>query len=60
MKRFAKDERGVSAIEYAILAALIVGAVTVGAVTMGTNVKNLFVKGNAQVNNAVTKAPATN
>jgi pilus assembly protein Flp/PilA len=60
MKKFVKDERGVSAIEYAILAALIVGAVTVGAVTMGTNVQNLFVKGNAQVKNAVTKAPATN
>lgn len=57
MKKFAKDERGVSAIEYAILAALIVGAVSVGAVTMGTSVKSLFTKANAQVTTAVNKAP---
>lgn len=57
MQRFVRDERGVSAIEYAILAALIVGAVSVGAVTMGSSVTSLFTKANAQVTTAKNAAP---
>ncbi|WP_345814949.1 Flp family type IVb pilin [Paraburkholderia sp. PREW-6R] len=56
MKRFAKDERGVSAIEYAILAALIVGAVTAGAITMKGNITTLFATSNTKITSANTAA----
>jgi len=42
LKLFVRDERGVSALEYAILAGIIVAAVVAGATTLSTGVKNLF------------------
>ena len=42
IKNFIKDEDGVTAIEYALIAALIAGVIAVGAATLGTNVNTLF------------------
>lgn len=40
--RFFKDEEGVTAIEYGLLAALIALAIIVGAGLLGTNLNALF------------------
>lgn len=40
--RFFKDEEGVTAIEYGLLAALIALAIIVGAGLLGTNLNDLF------------------
>jgi pilus assembly protein Flp/PilA len=40
--RFIKDEEGVTAIEYGLLAALIAVAIIVGAGLLGTNMNALF------------------
>ena len=40
--RFIKDEEGVTAIEYGLLAALIALAIIVGAGLLGTNLNALF------------------
>ncbi len=40
--RFFKDEEGVTAIEYGLLAALIALAIIIGATALGTNLNNLF------------------
>ena len=40
--RFLKDEEGVTAIEYGLIAALIAIAIIVGAGTLGTNLNTLF------------------
>jgi pilus assembly protein Flp/PilA len=42
IKNFIKDEDGVTAIEYALIAALIAGVIAAGATTLGTNVNDLF------------------
>jgi pilus assembly protein Flp/PilA len=40
--RFFKDEEGVTAIEYGLLAALIALAIILGATALGTNLNGLF------------------
>ena len=40
--RFFKDEEGVTAIEYGLLASLIALAIIVGAQLLGTNLNSLF------------------
>lgn len=40
--RFFKDEEGVTAIEYGLLAALIALAIIIGATALGTNLNSLF------------------
>ena len=40
--RFVKDEEGVTAIEYGLLAALIALAIIIGATALGTNLNGLF------------------
>jgi pilus assembly protein Flp/PilA len=40
--RFIRDEEGVTAIEYGLLAALIAIAIIVGAALLGTNLNLLF------------------
>lgn len=40
--RFIKDEEGVTAIEYGLLAALIALAIIIGATALGTNLNSLF------------------
>jgi pilus assembly protein Flp/PilA len=42
--RFFKDEEGVTAIEYGLLAALIALAIVVGAAALGTNLGSFFQK----------------
>jgi len=55
MKRFVRDERGVSAMEYAVLAGIIVIALAGVSTTFSTKISamftNLFTKVNAAVNN---------
>ncbi|QEL63548.1 pilus assembly protein Flp/PilA [Oryzomicrobium terrae] len=41
-QRFLRDEEGVTAIEYGLIAALIAIAIIVGASLAGTNLNNLF------------------
>ena len=40
--RMARDERGIAALEYALIAALIGIAISVGAATFGTSVSSYF------------------
>jgi len=47
-----RDERGVSALEYAILAGIIVVAVAAGVATLGGHVEGLF----GDANEAIAKA----
>jgi pilus assembly protein Flp/PilA len=42
IKRFVRDEEGVTAIEYGLLAALIAVAIIVGAGLVGTSLNDLF------------------
>jgi pilus assembly protein Flp/PilA len=42
IKNFIQNEDGVTAIEYALIAALIAGVIAVGAGLLGTNVNTLF------------------
>jgi len=42
LKKLSRDERGVSALEYAILAAVIVGAVVAATAAFDTDLKAVF------------------
>jgi pilus assembly protein Flp/PilA len=42
IKNFIKEEDGVTAIEYALLGALIAGVIAVAVTALGTNIKTLF------------------
>lgn len=42
IKNFIQDEDGVTAIEYALIAALIAGVIIVGVTAVGTNIKGIF------------------
>lgn len=42
VKKFAQDEEGITAIEYGLLAALVVSAVVAGFTTLGSNLKTLL------------------
>lgn len=42
VKKFAQDEEGITAIEYGLLAALVVSAVVAGFTAVGTNLKSLL------------------
>ncbi len=42
IKNFIKEEDGVTAIEYALLGALIAGVIAVAVTGLGTNIKALF------------------
>jgi pilus assembly protein Flp/PilA len=53
--RFIRDTRGVSALEYAILAGLIVGAVATGATLLNTNLAAMFTALNTEVTAAKAK-----
>jgi pilus assembly protein Flp/PilA len=46
---FINDEAGASAIEYALLVALIALAITAGATTLGTKISGMFTKAAAQI-----------
>jgi pilus assembly protein Flp/PilA len=49
VKRFIRDEEGVTAIEYGLLAALIAVAIIVGAGLVGTNLNQLFTRISAKL-----------
>jgi pilus assembly protein Flp/PilA len=49
---FLRDEEGASAIEYALLVALIALAITAGATTLGTKISGMF-------NAAANRLPAS-
>ena len=53
IEQFARDEDGVTAIEYGLLAALIAVAIIVGAGLVGTNLNSLFTKIAAKLGVAV-------
>ena len=42
VRQFARDERGVTAIEYGLIAAAVAGAIATVVVTLGTNITNKF------------------
>jgi pilus assembly protein Flp/PilA len=44
LKRFLSDERGATAIEYAIIASLIFLAIMAAIVPVGTELQNIFTK----------------
>ena len=44
MKQFVRDEEGVTAIEYGLIAALIAVVIIAGATLVGTNLNALFTK----------------
>jgi pilus assembly protein Flp/PilA len=50
LARFAKDEAGVTAIEYALIATLIGVAIIAGATALGTNLNDAFTAVAAAVN----------
>lgn len=44
LQTLARDERGVTAVEYGILAAIVVGVLVLGAITFGKNLEALWEK----------------
>ncbi|MBJ7222709.1 MULTISPECIES: Flp family type IVb pilin [unclassified Brenneria] len=58
LKKLQKDERGVSALEYAILAGVIVVIVAGGITTFGDKVDTLFKNANTSIEKAVTESEA--
>lgn len=52
LKKLSRDERGVSALEYAILAAVIVAAVATATTTLGADITTLFGKFTTAISNA--------
>ena len=51
--RFAKDEEGVTAIEYGLIAAVIAGIVVVAFTSLGDELKAAFTKIGTTIKNAV-------
>lgn len=57
LQALKRDERGVSAIEYAILAGVIVVIVATGVATFGENITNLFNDAKEAIEGARQPAP---
>lgn len=53
-----RDERGISALEYAILAAIIIAAIVAGLTVFRTDIANLFSGTSQEIRNATPTAPA--
>lgn len=58
LKKLSRDERGVSALEYAILAAVILGAVIVGIQTLGQRVNTALTTAVTEVEKVTGTTPA--
>ena len=56
-RRFLRDEEGVTAIEYGLIAALIALAIIVGATALGGGLNNLFTRIANILNGLVPAAP---
>ncbi len=54
LKAFVRDERGVSALEYAIMAGIVVVALTAVGTTFSTSLQGLFTALFAQITTAST------
>lgn len=54
MKRFAADDRGLSAVEYGLLAAGIVLAISVSLAGIGTNLSTIFSNLDTEISTAAT------
>jgi pilus assembly protein Flp/PilA len=52
IKTFARDESGATAIEYALIAALIAVGIVTAATTLGTDISSLFGTVSTELNNA--------
>ncbi len=55
LRRLRKDENGVTALEYGLIAALVALAIVGTVTTMGTNLTNVFTAINTQLTNALPK-----
>ena len=44
LQKFVRDEEGVTAIEYGLIAALVAVAIIAGATALGTNLNSLFTR----------------
>ena len=55
LRGFRKDDRGVTALEYGLIAALIGGAIVTGVAALGTDMGSLFTKIGDKIRN---KTPA--
>lgn len=58
MQTLLRDERGVTAVEYGILAALVIGALVVSAVAFGEQLTTLWEKVSSGMTTATTAATA--
>jgi pilus assembly protein Flp/PilA len=54
--RFARDESGVTAVEYGVLLALILGVIIVAVTSLGGDLKNVFTGMGTSVSNAAAAA----
>lgn len=52
IQRFARDESGATAIEYALIAALIAVGIVTAATALGTNISGLFTTVSTELTNA--------
>lgn len=59
-KALKKDERGVSALEYAILAGVLVVVIVAGVTQFGNDVKTVFTDAGQSVKTAVSDASNSN
>ncbi|TDV11674.1 Flp family type IVb pilin [Paraburkholderia caballeronis] len=58
VKLFVRDERGVSALEYAILAGIVIVAVVAAAGTLGDGIRSGFSNLASQITSATTSSAA--
>jgi pilus assembly protein Flp/PilA len=56
LRRLRKDENGVTALEYGLIAALVALAIVGTVTTMGTDLTNVFTAINTALTNAIPKA----
>ena len=59
LKAFVRDDRGVSALEYAILAGIVVVALTAVGGAFSTNLQAIFTNLTTQVKNAATSSSSS-
>lgn len=59
LKKLSRDERGVSALEYAILAAVVLGVVVVAIQGFEVHIKEAFNKVGTQLNSAIDNPNST-
>lgn len=58
-KALQKDERGVSALEYAILAGILIVVIVTGVTSFKTNIQTLFTNASTAISNAATSSTSS-